>query len=166
MKPVKKKNNYVNNKDLYADLVKYREAPVETRQISNYVGYCILQICERLALKKNFIGYSYRDEMVADAVENCIYAVPHFDPSKTTNPFGYFTMVAWRAFIRRIQMEKKQNYIKHKNFQNRYSMSGDVGDAPNELSHQVVEAFEKKLAENKKKSKAGLLALIDDKKAA
>lgn len=155
----KVKRNYVNNKDLYQELIKYRAQP-EPRKITDYIGLAVMQICNGLAFKKNFIGYTYRDEMVDDAIENCIYAIPHFNPEKTNNPFGYFTMVAWRAFIRRIQLEKKQTYIKHKNFQNGYS---DGGSKPNEHSHQVIEAFEKKLTEQKKKSKKGLLALVDEK---
>jgi hypothetical protein len=161
----KKKNNYVNNKDLFAELVKYRETPVEKRVISNYIGFCIMQICKNLSMKRNVIGYSYRDEMVDDGIENCVYAVPHFNPEKSNYPFSYFTMVAWRAFIRRIQMEKKQNYIKHKNFSNRFSLEGAAsGGTPNEFSHQVIDDFERKLTENKKKSKTGLLALIDEPK--
>jgi hypothetical protein len=154
----RKKVNYVNNKDLYAALKVYRDLPKETRKIPDCVGVAIMQICRGLSFKSNFIGYTYKDEMVDDAIENCVYAIPHFNPDKTNNPFGYFTMVAWRAFIRRIQLEKKQTYIKHKNFQNGYE---DSGSAPNDYSHQVIEAFEKKLTEQKKKSKKGLLALVD-----
>lgn len=160
-KVVKKKNNYVNNKDLHAEMLRYN-AQQEPRVISDYIGLAIMQICKGLSFKGNFIGYTYKDEMVDDAIENCIYAVPHFNPHKYKNPHAYFTMVAWRAFIRRIQLEKKQTYIKHKNFQNGYD---NTGSAPNEHSHQVIEAFEKKLAEQKKKSKKGLLALVDEPKA-
>lgn len=159
-KPVKKKTNYVNNKDLYQALVQYRASP-EPRVISNYIGLAIMQICNGLAKKGNFSGYSWRDEMVDDAIENCVYAVPHFNTEKSNNPFGYFTMVAYRAMIRRIQLEKKQTYIKHKNFQSFFDEGGGVGTAPNELSHQVIEQFEKKLVENKKKSRKGLMAAVD-----
>lgn len=153
----KKKINYVDNKEFYSELKKYYEQP-EPRRISDQIGLDIMKICRGLSFSSNFIGYTYKDEMIDDAIENCIYAVPHFNPGKTNNPFGYFTMVAWRAFIRRIQLEKKQTYIKHKNFQNGYD---NTGSAPNDFSHQVIEAFEKKLTEQKKKNKKGLLALVD-----
>lgn len=150
--------NYVNNKELHAEMLKYRELPEDKRIISDKIGDAIMKISKGLSFKGNFIGYTYKDEMVDDAIENCIYAVRHFDPYKYNNPHAYFTMVAWRAFIRRIQLEKKQTYIKHKNFQNGYD---NIGSAPNEYSHAVIESFEKKLTEQKKKSKKGLLALVD-----
>jgi len=107
-------------------------------------------------------GNTFRDEMVDDAVENVIYAVPFFDPAKSNNPFGYFTLVAWRAFIRRIQAEQKQNYIKHKNFEKNFIESGGTTGTPNEYSREVIEKFERRLAEQKKKSKeAGLLKLAE-----
>lgn len=157
----KKSAHYVDNKALHAEFLKYREQP-EPRKISDAIGAAILKICTGLSFKGNFIGYTFKDEMVDDAVETCVYAVKHFDPYKYKNPHAYFTMVAWRAFIRRISLEKKETYIKHKNFQNGYD---SVGAAPNEHSHAVIEAFEKKLTEQKKKSKKGLLALVDDKKS-
>jgi hypothetical protein len=38
----------------------------------------------------------------------------NFDPDKSNNPFSYFTQIIYFAFLRRIQKEKKQNYIKYK----------------------------------------------------
>lgn len=164
MKPKKKDAvHYVDNNRLYQALIEYHRQPADEngrRPISNEIGSAIVKICQGLSLAHNFRNYSYRDEMIDDAVENVIYAVPFFNPEKSKNPFGYFTLVAWRAFIRRIQAEQKQNYIKHKNFQKLYIESGGVGSAPNEYSNEVVEKYEKRLAETKRKSKeAGLLKI-------
>ena len=38
----------------------------------------------------------------------------NFDPDKSTNPFAYFTQIIYYAFLRRIQKEKKQLYVKYK----------------------------------------------------
>ncbi len=38
----------------------------------------------------------------------------NFDPNKSKNPFAYFTQVIYFAFLRRIQKEKKQLYVKYK----------------------------------------------------
>ena len=40
--------------------------------------------------------------------------IDNFDPSKSTNPFAYFTQIIYYAFLRRIQKEKKQLDIKNK----------------------------------------------------
>jgi DNA-directed RNA polymerase specialized sigma24 family protein len=85
--------------------------------------------------------------MIGDGIENCVSAVHNFDPSKSTNPFAYFTQIAWNAFIRRIQSEKKQSYIKHKNYQNNFLMSDQQMESisTNEYSDDVIRAFEAKL---------------------
>ena len=48
-----------------------------------------------------------------DGVENCIRYCTNFDPEKSKNPFAYFTQITYYAFLRIIQKENKQFYIKH-----------------------------------------------------
>ena len=38
----------------------------------------------------------------------------NFDPTKSNNPFAYFTQIIYFAFLRRITREKKQLYVKYK----------------------------------------------------
>lgn len=141
MKKVKK--NYINNKQFYEEMVNYKNS--ENKKITNYIGECFMKICYGLAKKPNFSGYTYRDEMISDAIENCIMAVNSFNPEKTNNPFAYFTTIAYYAFIRRIQSEKKQQYIKHKNVHN-FFLVGDIESIDNNiLSNSVIEDFETKL---------------------
>jgi len=42
----------------------------------------------------------------------------NFNPEKSKNPFSYFTQIIYYAFLRRIEKEKKQNYIKYKLLEN------------------------------------------------
>ena len=56
--------------------------------------------------------------MISDGIENCLHYIHNFDPEKSKNPFAYFTQIIYYAFIRRIQKEKKQLYIKYKSMQN------------------------------------------------
>ena len=175
-KLVRAKRNYVNNKTLYEEMIKYKQSLKDAEQagkrlpsVPNYVGQCFLQICNRLSTKPNFMNYSYRDEMIADAIENCVSAAHSFDPGKSSNPFAYFTQIAWNAFIRRIHKEKKQAYIKHKNFENsgimdelydqQYSEGGpaySIQVKHNEYSDDIIRSFESKLVKNLKKNKIGL----------
>ena len=106
--------NYINNKDFYEALKKYREEckeseilGVEQPIIPDYIGECFYKIATRLAYKPNFINYTYRDEMISDGLENAVIAAVKFDPSQSENPFAYFTQIIWFAFLRRIQKEKK-----------------------------------------------------------
>ena len=165
MKQAKPKRHYVNNPDLYKAIVEYREklAGNPEERVPNYIGVCIMQICERLSTKPNFGGYTYRDEMVSDGIENCIKAVKGFNPEKSNNPFAYFTQIAWNSFIRRITLEKQETYVKHKNMMNSAIMGelmdpNNHGVKPNEFSDEIVRNFEEKvrLTKAKKSDKVNL----------
>ena len=141
---------------------KLKEAETQNKakpQVSNYIGQSILLICNNLAKKPNFSGYTYKQDMISDGIMDCISAVDNFDPNKTNNPFAYFTQIAWNAFIRRIHKEKKQTYIKHKNFENSFLMNELWTDSENmqlksnEYSAEVVRSYENKLTKTKKNSK-------------
>jgi len=115
------KKHYVNNADFLASLIDYhdrcaiaKENGKEDPPIPNYVGECFLKIAEHLSRKPNFISYSFRDEMICDGIENCIQYFRNFDPTKSKNPFAYFTQIIYFAFLRRIAKEKKQLYVKYK----------------------------------------------------
>ena len=121
----KKKKDYVNNQDFLIALEDYKarklhaiENNLPAPSIPNYIGECWMKIAEGLSHRPNFINYSYRDEMIADGIENCLMYFENFDSTKTKNPFAYFTQVIWYAFIRRIQKEKKQQYVKYKATEN------------------------------------------------
>jgi len=115
------KNHYINNKDFLREMTKYRTAIRKAKrlgepkpQIPQYVAECFMKIAENLSHKPNFLSYTFRDEMVADAIENCVMYVNNFDQAKSSNPFAYFTQIVYYAFLRRIQKEKKQLYVKYK----------------------------------------------------
>jgi len=116
-----KLKHYINNQDFLAALVDYKARCVESEsankpkpKIPNYIGECWMKIAEGLSHKPNFINYTYRDEMVSDGIENCLMYFENFDPTKSSNPFAYFTQIIYFAFLRRIQKEKKQLYVKYK----------------------------------------------------
>ena len=118
----KKKEHYVDNKKLYSVMSEFKKEMYENEQsgidekpiITEYLGECFLKIAKGLAQSPNFINYTYKEEMISDGVENCIQYCHNFNPEKSTNPFSYFTQIIYFAFLRRIEREKKQSYIRHK----------------------------------------------------
>ena len=122
----KKSIHYVNNSDFSTAVVEYVERVVIARKdetkiptVPDYVAQCFLKIAEGLSHKGNFIRYTYREEMVMDAVENCLKAISNYNLEAATrtgkpNAFAYFTQITWYAFLRRISKEKKQQEIKLK----------------------------------------------------
>ena len=122
----KKSIHYVNNADFSNAVVEYVERVEKAKQnktiipkVPDYVAQCFLRIAEGLSHKGNFIRYTYREEMVMDAVENCLKAISNYNLEAATrtgkpNAFAYFTQITWFAFLRRITKEKKQQDIKLK----------------------------------------------------
>jgi len=118
-KNAKQNEHYVNNKEFtqavaeHNEAVKLAESKGKTPpKMSNYIGECIYKIATRLSTRPNFINYTYRDEMICDAIENCIQYIGNFNREKSNNAFAYITQICYYAFLRRIQKEKKQVYIK------------------------------------------------------
>jgi DNA-directed RNA polymerase specialized sigma24 family protein len=113
---MRKKQNYVNNSRLLESLKEYLEKyKVHNKtQVSDYIGECIQSIATKLANRPNFINYPFKEEMIADGIENSLRYINNFDPSKSSNPFAYFTQIIHNAFVRRIQREKTQLYTKYK----------------------------------------------------
>ena len=123
-----KKDNihYVNNKEFSQAVVDYCTVVTEAKNsndnipvVPDYIAQCFLKIAEGLSHKSNFIRYTYREEMVMDAVENCLKAIENYNLEAATrsgkpNAFSYFTQISWYAFLRRIAKEKKQQDIKAK----------------------------------------------------
>ena len=108
--------NYVDNKVFYDEMVKMKEDFQSSGEyeISDFVGKCFMDIASGLSNRPNFINYTFKDDMIFDGVENCVRYCHNFNPDKSKNPFSYFTQIIYYAFVRRIEKEKKHNYIKHK----------------------------------------------------
>ena len=125
LKP-KEKPHYVNNKEFSLAVVEHvksvnvAEAKDEIPpKVTDYIATCFMKISEGLSHRPNFVRYTYRDEMVMDAVENCLKAIRNYKietATRTGNPnaFSYFTQICFFAFIRRITKEKKQQEIKYR----------------------------------------------------
>lgn len=117
----KKNSHYVDNEALYQAFVDWTNARREAESqglpepdAPKIIHEAIVMIPTRLATKSNFGGYSFRDDMIGDAILNIFTYYRNFDPEKSKNPFSYFTQISYFAFIRRILMERKNSYVKHK----------------------------------------------------
>lgn len=166
--------HYVNNEEFFHALVKYKaecaEAEEKGEEIpppSHYIGECIYLIATNLSNRPNFITYPYKEEMIGDAILNCMTYLRNFDPEKGKKPFAYYTQICWFAFVRRITIEKKYNYTKYaamermKHQQGFESWARSQGIDPREgsealaglykLSTTDIKEYEKKTKKKKKK---------------
>ena len=125
LKP-KEKPHYVNNREFSEAVFDYatearaaKESNSDMPVVTDYIASCFIKIAEGLSHRPNFVRYTYREEMVMDAVENCLRAIGNYNIEAATrtgkpNAFSYFTQICYFAFIRRITKEKKQQDIKFK----------------------------------------------------
>lgn len=178
-------NNYVDNKKMYDELVIYNNLLKEYEndktkrkpRMSNYLGECFILIANNLAVRPQFVNYVFKEEMIGDAIENCVNYCHNFDHTKYTNPFAYFTQIIYYAFIRRIYKEKRHLYIKHKIGENNFlfesydeeSVSFEEGKErfannmmDNDKMNQIVKGFEENLTKKKIKRKKSSDAKLYD----
>jgi len=102
--------------------------------------------------------------MVLDGILTAIKAVKNdnFDPEKSQNPFAYFTQIIWWAFLRRINLEDKEKYIRYKKMNHKVTMEMEALEAegikvenlmPDDI-HEFMEHYEKKQRETAAKIKS------------
>lgn len=151
-KPKREKEHYVNNKEFGQAVVDYvnesnalKAEGKEPNIIPEYIGRCFMKIAAGLSLAPNFKDYTWRDEMVMDAIENCVKVILNYDVTASTrsgipNAFGYFTQISYFAFLRRMAQEKKQYAIKLKYIETANIGSfADFGDDGHEGGDGLIE---------------------------
>ena len=168
----RKKQHYVDNEKFLVVMTDYREKYLQAKDeeeelpiIPDYAGECFLKIAERLSHRPNFINYAFREEMVSDGIENCVMYASNFNPEKSTNPFAYFTQIIYFAFLRRIEKEKKQLYIKYKTMEEYSSLEDhvDMGEM-GQSETQAVSSGASPLTVDKRASIQEFIFAFEEKK--
>ena len=169
----RKKQHYVDNEKFLEVMTGYRNAYLESREngeeqkpmIPDYAGECFLKIAERLSHRPNFINYAFREEMVSDGIENSVMYASNFNPEKSANPFAYFTQIIYFAFLRRIEKEKKQLYIKYKTMEEYSSLEDhvDMGEM-GQSETQAVSSGATPLTTDKRASIQEFIHAFEEKK--
>ena len=166
----RKKQHYVDNSKLLEVMSEYREQyliakdnDIEPPVIPDYAGECFLKIAEKLSHRPNFINYAFREEMVSDGIENCVMYANNFNPEKSQNPFAYFTQIIYYAFLRRIEKEKKQLYIKYKTM-NEFDSLEENSDASSMESEDFISTGASPLTADKRATIYDFIYAFEEKK--
>ena len=147
--------HYVNNRDFTDAVIAYitevnaaKAADKPQPPISNYIADCFMRIATGLSKRWNFAGYTYRDEMLMDGVENCLRYITRFDITraepKKLNAFAYFTQICYFAFVRRINKEAKQQEIKLK-MQRNFTVEDYIDRANSDVDGSVYQQLEQQI---------------------
>lgn len=102
-----KEEYYIKPKEFKESLQKYYDTDILTDDLAENIK----KIAYGLSYNGSFINYSYKDDMIGDALIK-MYAALKYKKYKfetKSNPFSYFTTIAYHAFINRIKKEKKHH---------------------------------------------------------
>jgi translation elongation factor EF-G len=121
-----KEKFYVEPKLFDEEIMKYYDSGVMTNELAEMVS----KISHKLSYASNFINYSYREEMVGDGIIRMMKALisKKYNRTKGTNPFSYFTRIAFNAFRNRIKKEKHIHETHEKYKEELMFMSGCVSN--------------------------------------
>jgi hypothetical protein len=158
---------YINNNEFLQALVEYKRSIKEAEEsglpkprVPEYIGECILKITENIAKRPNFSGYTFKEDMIGDAIENCLLYLHNFDENASKNAFGYFSKIIWYAFLRRIDNESTETYVKFKSLEASPLFTDHKMESKkfinlnksvlNENTVHIIEKYEDKLLRRKK----------------
>ncbi len=80
--------------------------------ITNKLARMYIMLCEKYAMKFNWRGYTYNDEMRNSAILQLTYVGLRFNEAKSQNPFAYYTAAITNSFCRVLNSEKRNQNIR------------------------------------------------------
>lgn len=121
--------NYIDNEELLKEILTLKEKEKEVQKliesgmteiearkqikpVSDKLGEMILKIARRYATRPNFSGYTWKEDMISDAVFTCCKYLKNFNEEKSNNCFWYVTKIVYNSFCQYIKKQKKHSEIK------------------------------------------------------
>lgn len=92
--------------------LKTGEFSKEHGNITNKLAKMYIMLCEKYAMKFNWRGYTYNDEMRNSAILQLTYVGLRFNEAKSANPFAYYTAAITNSFCRVLNSEKRNQNIR------------------------------------------------------
>lgn len=81
-------------------------------RITDRLARMYIMLCEKYAMKFNWRGYTYNDEMRNSAILQLTYVGLRFNEAKSANPFAYYTAAITNSFCRVLNTEKRNQNIR------------------------------------------------------
>lgn len=135
--PSAKSQHFVDNSEMLLEIAESKRRMAEKPEmgqgaITRKLMDMLILMVDRYATKGNWNGYSYLDDMKADAVLNLYQKWHRFDETKYDNPFAYFTQIIFHCFIGSLGKEKKQRQIRDRQLE----MLGRMPSFARQLEHE------------------------------
>lgn len=81
-------------------------------RMTNRLGAMFMKLADKYGTRGNWRGYSYVEEMKAQAVVQLAQVGLQFDESRSLNPFSWATQVVYTSFLKVLNTEKKNQSIR------------------------------------------------------
>ena len=104
----KRVTNYLNNKDLLAEVIKSKDQD----KMTDKLAHMLQTLTARYGKKGNWANYTYNDDMQGWAMLQLVKTWRSFKPEKSNNPFAFFTQCIKHSFIQFLNQEKKQRDVR------------------------------------------------------
>lgn len=103
-----KSRYYVRNKDLLREVINYNKTSIA----SDSLAKMLMSIATSYLSKGSFAGYTWREDMVSEAVLTCLKYLKNFNSEKSQNAFAYVTQICKNSFKAYIKNQTKHRNIK------------------------------------------------------
>jgi len=117
-----KDNYYIDKGEMLLELVAYRKLMSENDirpKMPDKLGRMFYDIAKNLSNKGAFTNYTWKRDMISEAVYTCIRYVDKFDTDRDNpQPFSYFTTICYRSFLNYIKKQNRHSTIKDECFNN------------------------------------------------
>jgi hypothetical protein len=81
-------------------------------RMTDRLGSMFMKLADKYGTRGNWRGYSYVEEMKAQAVVQLAQVGLQFDESRSLNPFSWATQVVYTSFLKVLNTEKKNQSIR------------------------------------------------------
>lgn len=169
---------YLTNAKLLPAVIAAKEAG----KLSDELAKMLMMLTRKYANRPCFSGYTYKEDMISEALANLCQNALKFNPERSKNPFAFYTSCINNSFLHVLSVEKKHRRIRDQllidmgenpsyNFaeEHRSQQTGEFGGELNELKSQIEEAkarvtqetLNKIAADAKAVEEAAALALLE-----
>lgn len=103
---------YIKNSELLPEVLRSKSLG----RITNELAIMLMMLTRRYASRPCFNNYSYKEDMIAEALANLCKNALQFDPDRysTPNPFAYYTTCINNTFLQFLNVEKSHRRTRDK----------------------------------------------------
>lgn len=141
---------YLTNSKLLPAVIEAKEVG----KLSNELAKMLMMLTRKYAQRPCFSGYTFKEDMISEALTNLCHNALKFNPEKSNNPFSFYTSCINNSFLQYLNNEKKHRRIRDQllidmgenpsfNFAEEHKSQqagGEFGIELNELKTNIEEA--------------------------